>query len=104
MPTYDYVCSKCGHIQEEFHQMLEKPEVKCEDCESMMKKTIHGGTGFSIKTGGTIKRTMRDRYGKKVTENMATPTEAAKAKAQAAVAAIPEDTTDKNSDPYHKFR
>lgn len=104
MPTYDYACSKCGHIQEEFHQMSEDLEVKCGDCDAIMKKTIHGGTGFNIKTGGTRNRTMRARYGKKVTENMATPTEAAKAKAQAAVAAIPEDTTDKNPDPYHKFR
>ena len=104
MPTYDYKCPKCGHIQEEFHNMSEDPEIKCSECENIMSKTIHGGTGFNIKTGGTINRSMGARYGKKVTENMATPKEASKVKAQAAVAAMPEDTTEKNPDPYHKFR
>ena len=104
MPTYDYVCSKCGHIQEEFHQMSDDSEIRCKECNEIMRKTIHGGTGFNIKTGGTINRSMSARYGKKVTENMATPRESSQAKAKQAVAAIPEDTTDKNPDPYYKFR
>ena len=39
MPTYEYECTKCGHIQEEIHSMKDMPkETKCEKCGELSKK------------------------------------------------------------------
>ena len=34
MPNYDYQCSKCQHVQEEFHSMKETPVIVCAKCKS----------------------------------------------------------------------
>jgi putative FmdB family regulatory protein len=35
MPTYDYKCSDCGHVQEELHPMMGPNYViHCKKCES----------------------------------------------------------------------
>lgn len=52
MPTYDYKCPECEHKQEDFHWINQKPEVKCEECGTIMEQQISGcglvfkGTGF----------------------------------------------------------
>lgn len=44
MPTYDYKCTDCEHVQEVMHRMSEKPKVKCEKCSSKkMVKQLSGG-------------------------------------------------------------
>lgn len=101
MPTYDYYSKKTDETREVFHGMNEKLEI-LDSKGNLMKKVIHGGTGFTIKTGGTRNRTAQDRYGHKKTENMSTPTEAAQAKASEAASKIKEKTSSK--DPYEAFR
>lgn len=32
MARYDYECSKCEHLFEEVHGMLERPQIKCPKC------------------------------------------------------------------------
>lgn len=44
--TYDYSCSKCGHIQEEWHGMRERPMIHCDKCRGACVKLI--GTGSQI--------------------------------------------------------
>jgi putative FmdB family regulatory protein len=43
--TYDYSCSKCGHIQEEWHGMKERPFVHCNKCRGACVKLIGTGEG-----------------------------------------------------------
>lgn len=102
MPTYDYYSEETGEVKEVFHGMSEEPEVL--DSEgNKMRKIISGGSGFTIQGGGTRKRTFRDRYGHKKTENLSTPAESAAAKAKQ-VKADAENNKKSHSDPYYKFR
>lgn len=48
MPTYDYECQKCEHIQEVFHQMSQKPKVFCEKCGGATTKIISEGAGIAF--------------------------------------------------------
>ena len=52
MPTYDYECSKCGHVFEKFHSMSATPAVVCEKCGADSKKKIGGGNGIIFKGSG----------------------------------------------------
>ena len=50
MPTYDYKCIQCGHIQEEFHFIKKNPNVKCEKCNAKSKKIFSvNDTNFILK-------------------------------------------------------
>ncbi len=44
--TFDYECSKCGSVQEEWHGMRERPFVHCNKCRGACIKLI--GTGSEI--------------------------------------------------------
>jgi putative FmdB family regulatory protein len=60
MPTYEYVCSKCGHEFEKFQSMAAKPLVNCpkELCaqkkwgKGKVKKKISLGAGLIFKGSG----------------------------------------------------
>lgn len=52
MPTYDYVCPKCGTTMEKFHGMNEKPRVRCTACRSLARKQIGAGAGVLFKGSG----------------------------------------------------
>ena len=72
MPTYEYVCAKCGHELEAFQSMKDAPLTKCPACKKAgLKRKIGGGaglifkgTGFYItdyKKAGTKKETAADK-------------------------------------------
>jgi putative FmdB family regulatory protein len=60
MPTYEYVCSKCGHQFEKFQSMSESPLTVCpkELCgqkkwgKGKVKKMIGAGAGLIFKGSG----------------------------------------------------
>jgi putative FmdB family regulatory protein len=60
MPTYEYVCSKCGHEFEKFQSIADKPLTTClkEDCgqkkwgRGKVKKKISAGAGLIFKGSG----------------------------------------------------
>src|SRR4051794_10845407 len=60
MPTYEYVCSKCGHDFEKFQSMAEKPLTVCpkELCakkkwgKGKVTKKISAGAGLIFKGSG----------------------------------------------------
>lgn len=53
MPTYDYLCSACGHRFEEFQSMSAKPLRKCPACErSALERLIGAGAGVIFKGSG----------------------------------------------------
>jgi putative FmdB family regulatory protein len=47
MPTYEYVCPKCGHEFELFQSMRDEPLKKCPKCKKAgVKRLIGGGAGL----------------------------------------------------------
>ncbi len=52
MPTYEYECSKCGHLFDVFHSMTAKPRIKCPECGGKTKKKISAGAGIIFKGSG----------------------------------------------------
>ncbi len=53
MPTYDYLCEKCGHTFEKMQAMSAKVLRKCPKCKKLkLKRLIGGGTGIIV-TGQT---------------------------------------------------
>jgi putative FmdB family regulatory protein len=60
MPTYEYVCSKCGHEFEKFQSMSDQPLTLClkDDCgqkkwgRGKVKKKISAGAGLIFKGSG----------------------------------------------------
>ena len=51
--TYDYECVHCGHIQEEWHGMRERPLVHCDKCRGACVKLLSAGAEISGMRGGS---------------------------------------------------
>ncbi len=53
MPTYDYVCTKCGHKFEVFQSMKDNPLTQCPKCKKgRVKRLIGTGAGLLFKGTG----------------------------------------------------
>ena len=53
MPTYEYVCTKCGHAMEAFQSMKDAPLKKCPACaKAGLKRKVGGGAGLIFKGSG----------------------------------------------------
>jgi len=53
MPTYDYICTKCGHELEVFQSMKEAPLKLCPACRRRaLKRKVGGGAGLIFKGSG----------------------------------------------------
>ncbi len=53
MPTYEYVCQKCGHEFEQFQSMRDEPLKKCPKCKKAgLKRLVGGGAGLIFKGTG----------------------------------------------------
>ena len=60
MPTYEYICTKCGHEFEQFQSMTDKPLTKCpiDKCakksggRGTVKRKMSGGAGLIFKGSG----------------------------------------------------
>jgi len=79
MPTYEYVCTKCGHELETFQSMKDSALTKCPACRKPgLKRKVGGGAGLIFKGTGFYITDYKKRPGeKKSGENPATakPTE-----------------------------
>lgn len=52
MPTYEYECTKCGHVFEKFHAISAPPPKKCPVCEGKLKRCVSAGSGLIFKGSG----------------------------------------------------
>jgi putative FmdB family regulatory protein len=53
MPTYEYVCPKCGHEFEQFQQMSDPPLRRCPKCKKLgVKRLVGKGAGLIFKGTG----------------------------------------------------
>jgi putative FmdB family regulatory protein len=53
MPTYDYRCSACGHLFEQFQSIHSKPIRTCPVCgEEQVNRLFTGGSGLIFKGSG----------------------------------------------------
>jgi len=52
MPTYDYVCDRCGHRFEKFQSITAEPLKRCPRCGNRIRRVIHGGAGLVFKGSG----------------------------------------------------
>lgn len=52
MPTYEYECTRCGHVFERFQKMTDPPRKRCPKCRSAVRKLIGAGAGLLFKGSG----------------------------------------------------
>lgn len=52
MPTYEYVCDKCGHEFELFQKMTDPVKKRCPRCRSNLRRRIGTGAGILFKGSG----------------------------------------------------
>lgn len=91
MPTYEYVCPKCGHEFEQFQSMIDAPLKKCPKCKKLsLKRLVGGGAGLIFKGSGFYITDYKNTVAK---------TDAANAKADAAKAESPKSEAPKSEAP-----
>ncbi len=52
MPTYEYECTKCGLVTEEFKSMSAPKRQRCPECRGKVVRLISGGMGVHFKGSG----------------------------------------------------
>ena len=52
MPTFDYQCSACNFVQEEFHSISAILDVKCNECGAKCNKLFSVTSNVIFKGGG----------------------------------------------------
>jgi putative FmdB family regulatory protein len=53
MPTYEYICARCGHEMEAFQSMNDRPLKQCPACKRRaLKRQVGGGAGLIFKGTG----------------------------------------------------
>jgi putative FmdB family regulatory protein len=52
MPTYEYVCQKCGHRFELFQKITDAPRKRCPECRGSVRRVIGAGAGLLFKGNG----------------------------------------------------
>lgn len=54
MPTYEYVCDRCGHVFESFQRMSEKPLTRCPKCAGNVRRLISAGAGVIVREASSV--------------------------------------------------
>jgi len=52
MPTYEYLCQKCGHRFELFQSIKDAPRKTCPKCRGRVKRLLGTGAGLIFKGSG----------------------------------------------------
>jgi len=104
MPTYEYICEKCGCEFEKFQSISARPLRKCNECGRMgLRRLIGAGAGIIFKGSGFYETDYRSKSYKEAQKNEKTETKETKTAAEAqkkdkkpAPKAKPEPQTKKN--------
>lgn len=64
MPTYEYECTRCGLVTEEFKPMSAPRRQRCPECRGKVERLLSGGSGILFKGSGFY---VNDSRGKKDT-------------------------------------
>jgi len=59
MPTYEYECTRCGLVFEEFKPMSAPRRERCPECRGKVERLISGGMGIVFKGSGFYKTDSR---------------------------------------------
>jgi putative FmdB family regulatory protein len=62
LPTYEYECTRCGHVCEEFKPVSAPRRQRCPECRGKVTRLISGGLGVHFKGSGFY---INDSRGKK---------------------------------------
>ncbi len=97
MPTYEYLCTKCGNEFEKFQSISSEPVTACEKCGAESRRLISGGQGIIFKGSGFYVNDYKKDSGRKVTaknESSTEPVTEAKAETNTeAKSETPKDST-----------
>jgi putative FmdB family regulatory protein len=52
MPTYEYECTRCGHVFEKFQSISAPPAKRCPKCRGKVNKLLSAGAGILFKGSG----------------------------------------------------
>jgi len=52
MPTYEYECTRCGRITEEFKPVSAPRRQRCPHCRGKVERLLSGGLGVHFKGSG----------------------------------------------------
>jgi putative FmdB family regulatory protein len=80
MPTYEYECTKCGVITEEFKPMSAPRRQRCPECRGKVTRLISGGMGVHFKGSGFY---VNDSRGKMSSNGQDKPAPAAASESKA---------------------
>ena len=75
MPTYEYECTRCGLVTEEFKPMSAPRRQRCPECRGKVKRLPSGGSGILFKGSGfyvTDSRAKKDAGGSSATSSAGT--------------------------------
>jgi putative FmdB family regulatory protein len=50
MPTYEYLCGKCGLKFDRQQSMKDLPLSECPECQGKIQRLVSGGAGFIMKS------------------------------------------------------
>ncbi len=82
MPTYDYLCDRCGKF-EYFQSMKESPLEKCPTCGGAVRRAISAGAGLIFKGSGFYITDYRNaEYKEKAKQDTGSGSSAAPAKTE----------------------
>lgn len=70
MPTYEYECTRCGHVCEEFKPVTAPRRQRCPQCRGKVERLISGGLGIHFKGSGFY---VNDSRGNKEAGNTSSP-------------------------------
>jgi putative FmdB family regulatory protein len=63
VPTYEYECTRCGLVTEEFKPMSAPRRQRCPECRGKVERLISGGTGVVFKGSGFYINDSRGKNG-----------------------------------------
>ena len=72
MPTYEYACTKCGHLFEAFQSFSDEALTECPECKGEVQK-VYSNVGVVFKGSGFYKTDSRTTKPSQTSQPSKTP-------------------------------